>query len=87
LHAHSGLLPDDVHGTFANTGTEREETLRFVHECQGSLGSAKFIGLSNQIGTQKAIEDRLVAIAHNSASRNGEPFRAGIAAQDTDLSE
>jgi len=34
LDAHGGTLPDDVHVTFANTGKEREETLRFVHECE-----------------------------------------------------
>lgn len=33
LDAHDGTLPDDVVVTFANTGKEREETLRFVHDC------------------------------------------------------
>lgn len=33
LYAHDGLLPPDVRVVFANTGKEREETLRFVHEC------------------------------------------------------
>ena len=31
LDAYDGKLPDDVHVCFANTGKEREETLRFVH--------------------------------------------------------
>lgn len=34
LDAHGGTLPADVHVAFANTGMEREETLRFVHECE-----------------------------------------------------
>lgn len=33
LQAHGGTLPEDVIVTFANTGKEREETLRFVHDC------------------------------------------------------
>jgi len=33
LCAHGGMLPHDVYVVFANTGKEREETLRFVYEC------------------------------------------------------
>lgn len=33
IDAHGGTLPADVFVAFANTGREREETLRFVHEC------------------------------------------------------
>lgn len=33
LWAHGGKLPADVFVCFANTGKEREETLRFVYEC------------------------------------------------------
>lgn len=38
LAAHRGKLPEDVIVTFANTGKEREETLRFVHECEARWG-------------------------------------------------
>ena len=34
LDAYGGRLPEDVRVVFANTGKEREETLRFVHECE-----------------------------------------------------
>jgi 3'-phosphoadenosine 5'-phosphosulfate sulfotransferase (PAPS reductase)/FAD synthetase len=33
LDAHGGTLPANVHVVFANTGLEREETLRFVDDC------------------------------------------------------
>lgn len=38
LKAHGGTLPNDVVVAFANTGKEREETLRFVHECASRWG-------------------------------------------------
>lgn len=38
LQAHGGTLPDGVVVAFANTGKEREETLRFVHECGSRWG-------------------------------------------------
>lgn len=38
LCAHGGVLPDDVYVVFANTGKEREETLRFVHEVEVRWG-------------------------------------------------
>lgn len=38
LDAHGGTLPADVHVAFANTGKERPETLRFVHDCQEHWG-------------------------------------------------
>ena len=38
LQSHGGELPDDVVVAFANTGREREETLRFVHECGSRWG-------------------------------------------------
>jgi 3'-phosphoadenosine 5'-phosphosulfate sulfotransferase (PAPS reductase)/FAD synthetase len=38
LRAYDGKLPEDVVVAFANTGKEREETLRFVHECGSRWG-------------------------------------------------
>lgn len=38
LMAHGGQLPEWVVVMFANTGREREETLRFVHECSTRWG-------------------------------------------------
>jgi len=72
LDAHGGTLPDDVHVTFANTGKEREETLRFVHDCATRWGvNVRWLEWRARKGE---IADRFEEVSHNSASRNGEPF-------------
>lgn len=73
LLAHDGVLPDDVHVTFANTGKEREETLRFVHECETRWG-VKVHWLERSSDPRGFSE-----VGFNSASRSGEPFAALIA--------
>lgn len=72
LKAHDGKLPDDVHVLFANTGKEREETLRFVHEC-GSRWGVRINWLEWRRGSPGFEE-----VGFNSASRHGEPFKALI---------
>lgn len=72
LEAHGGKLPDDVVVTFANTGREREETLRFVHDCE-TVWNVKVHWLEYRRG-----EERFEEVGFNSASRNGEPFTALI---------
>jgi hypothetical protein len=68
IRAWEGQLPDDVHVCFANTGKEREETLRFVHEC-GSQWGARVHWLEWR-GGKPCFEE----VGYNSASRKGEPF-------------
>lgn len=69
LQAHGGTLPDDVVVAFANTGKEREETLRFVHECGARWGvPIRWL--------ERAPEGGWVEVGYNSASRSGEPFAA-----------
>ncbi len=75
LEAHGGALPDDVHVCFANTGKEREETLRFVHECEVRWG-VRVRWLERSYGRHTA--DRFSEVGYNSASRNGEPFTETI---------
>jgi len=76
LQAHGGTLPDDVVVAFANTGKEREETLRFVHEC-GSRWNVPIVWLEflRRGGPQA---ERFQEVGYNSAARNGEPFAALI---------
>lgn len=72
LRAHGGTLPADVVVAFANTGKEREETLRFVHECGTRWGVP--IRWLEWRDTPEGFEE----VGYNSASRNGEPFAALI---------
>lgn len=73
LQAHGGKLPDDVVVAFANTGKEREETLRFVHNCATHWGvRVRWVEYRD---TEAGFEE----VGFNSASRNGEPFAALIA--------
>lgn len=69
VQAHDGILPTDVYVNFANTGKEREETLRFVHECGSRWGVA--INWIEYRDDQNGFE----LVGYNSASRNGEPFQ------------
>lgn len=76
LDAWHGKLPDDVHVTFANTGKEREETLRFVHECQTRWGvPVKWLEFKHR-KRGEPFSSGYEEVGYNSASRNGEPFEA-----------
>lgn len=80
LEAHGGTLPDDVHVTFANTGKEREETLRFVHECGSRWGvKVHWLEWQDREGRGTPAAERYTEVGLNSAARNGEPFKALIA--------
>lgn len=78
LEAHGGKLPDDVHVCFANTGKEREETLRFVHECATQWGvNVRWLEWRDY-PAKAPVTDRFEEVGYNSASRDGEPFAAVI---------
>lgn len=72
LQAHGGTLPADVHVCFANTGKEREETLRFVHECETRWG-VRVRWLEYRAHRSKTVT-QYAEVGFNSASRHGEPF-------------
>lgn len=62
---------------FANTGKEREETLRFVDECDTRFElDLVWIEAVTHYEKGKGVSARVVD--YNSASRNGEPFEAFI---------
>lgn len=79
VEAHGGTLPEDVHVCFANTGKEREETLRFVHECASRWGVhirwLEFVTDLRSVGAAGRFEE----VGYNSASRDGEPLSRLIA--------
>lgn len=73
LDAHRGTLPANVHVVFANTGKEREETLRFVHDVEANW-NVPVVWLE-----WRNAEPSFEIVGYNSASRQGEPFEAMIA--------
>ncbi len=77
IQAHGGTLPDDVIVAFANTGKEREETLRFVHEC-GSRWGVKIHWVEWRPDNKESKYASFDEVGFNSASRRGEPFKALI---------
>lgn len=84
LAAFDGKLPDDIHVTFANTGKEREETLRFVHDCESHWGArVRWLEWKDRPkgkeGRNTPPAGRYCEVGYNSASRDGEPFAALIA--------
>ena len=67
----------EVIATFANTGQEHEETLRFVHQCDQHFGwNVVWIEAVVHHGQRKACTHKVVD--YYTASRNGEPFEEVI---------
>ena len=73
LGAHGGKLPPDVYVTYFNTGREMPQTLDFVQEC-GLRWNVPIIWLEYD----ETAEGHTKVVSHNSASRNGEPFKTLI---------
>lgn len=73
LDAHGGDLPDNIKVVFCNTGREMSETLDFVQEC-GERWNVPIAWLEYD----QASEHCTRIVSHNSASRNGEPFKQVI---------
>lgn len=74
LQAHGGTLPPNLKVTFANTGKERLKTLNFVLDCEVHWG-VKITWLEWRDGEHG---QRFLIVNHETASRNGEPFKALI---------
>lgn len=62
---------------FANTGKEREETLRFVHNCDTIYGfNTVWVEAITNPKYRKGVKAKIVT--YETAARNGEPFEASI---------
>lgn len=67
----------DIIITFANTGCEHEATLEFVHRCETEFGWP-VVWLEAVVNPEKGKGIRHKIVNFDTASRNGEPFRAAI---------
>lgn len=68
LVAYDGVLPEGVYVAYANTGKEREETLRFVHDC-GTHWGAYVTWLEWR--PIDLVTNRFEVVGFNSANRDG----------------
>lgn len=64
--------------TFANTGQEHEETLKFVDRCDKAFGFG-VVWLEAVVDPRKGKGIRHKVVSFETAARNGEPFEAYIA--------
>lgn len=72
LEANGGALPEGVEVCFANTGKEREETLKFVRDCGRRWGvPIRWLEFRDD-------EHGVAVVEFETASRKGEPFEAII---------
>lgn len=79
LEAHNGKLPDDVVTVFNNTGREMEPTLDFVADMARRWGThIQWLEYRRDPETGRTWAE---PVSHNSASRQGEPYEALIAAK------
>ena len=76
LESYGGVLPEDVHVVFANTGKEMPQTLDFINECAVNW-NVKVNWLELDIHDERPIY-RTKEVTYETASRNGEPFEALI---------
>ena len=76
LESYDGVLPDDVHVTFANTGKEMPETLDFINDCAVNW-NVNVRWLELDIHDERPIY-RTKEVTYETASKNGEPFEALI---------
>lgn len=87
LQSNEGRLPEDCVAMFANTGKENEETLRFVRDMQARwdvpIVWLEYRSCLEHFGAFSKVPDdapspTFARVDFDTASRNGEPFKALI---------
>jgi len=63
--------------TFANTGFEHEDTLRFVDACDRELFGGRVVWIESVTNPQPGVGVGFKVVNYETASRNGEPYAAG----------
>lgn len=76
LRAHDGELPDRTVAVFANTGREREETLRFVRDMSERWCPIVWLEFAYDAARRAGRKYQARVVDFESASRHGEPFDA-----------
>lgn len=71
------MFDKDIVVTFANTGCEHEDTLRFVNDCDRNWGLG-VVWLEAVVTQGKRVGIRHKIVTYETASRNGEPFEEYI---------
>jgi len=68
----------DILITFANTGCEHEETLRFVNAVDRNFADGKVVWIESVIGPE-GVGAKAKVVNYETAARGGEPFETFIA--------
>ena len=70
--------PDaDIQITFANTGFEHEDTLRFVDACDRNLFGGRVVWIESVINQEPGVGVGFKVVDYETAAREGEPYIAG----------
>lgn len=71
--------PDaEIQITFANTGFEHEDTLRFVNDCDRHLFGGRVVWIEAVINPAAGEGVGFKVVNYQTAARNGEPYIAGV---------
>jgi len=64
--------------TFANTGVEHPDTLRFVDDCDRHLFGGRVVWIESVINQKAGVGVGFKIVNYDTAARKGEPYRDGV---------